>query len=252
MKNNEKHTNQEKPNSKKRVSWAESIEDNEGKTPRLKKKPRIIAQDEEFIQASNILRDYLINKFENGEYEEVKQRWSSYLTKHLKIKELTELYGENSMEVINEGKKIIGKLVCVDNCSILKWIVVNCNIDAFKLISEEASAKYLQRMVRYDDYMAFRLFLKQNRIHEYAHEYNSLICIEGFKLFLKIDNNIINIFWNCLNITDSIKSDFNTALKEMELKQLLDDNKENNSPNHTNSFTQRIFSTAAEATKITR
>ncbi|MBA8667962.1 hypothetical protein H1Q59_08690 [Holosporaceae bacterium 'Namur'] len=252
MKNNEKHTNQEKPNPKKRVSWVKSIEDNEGKTPRLKKKPRIIAQDEEFIQAKNTLKDHFINKFKNGEYEGLKREWEDYLLKHSKIRELKELYGDDSEEVINEGKNIIGKLLCVDNCSILKWIVVNCNIDAFKLITEMSSMKYLQRMVHYDDYMAFRLFLKQNRIHEYAHEYNSLICVEGFKLFLNIDNNIVNIFWNCLNITDSIKSDFNTALKEMGLEHLIDDNKENIPQNHLNSFKYRILSTTAEATKINR
>ncbi|AIF82046.1 hypothetical protein I862_07460 [endosymbiont of Acanthamoeba sp. UWC8] len=252
MKNNEKHTNQEKPNSKKRVSWAESIEDNEGKTLRVKKKPKVSREPESTSPAQKSLKNYFAQMFSNGHYDVIRQEWESHIARHTRIIELKEIYGDDSEEVLKMGKNIIGKLLCLDNYSLLRWVAANCNIEAFKLIAEMSSTKYLQRMVRYDDYMAFRLFVSSNRINENNHEYNSSECIEGFKLFLKIDNNVVNIFWNYLNITDSIKSDFNTALDEMGLGHLIDGNKENNSQTHANSFKQRIFSTAADGVKIIR
>lgn len=252
MRNKEEHISRQNLNPKKRVSWVESIKDNEGKTLRVKKKPKITSEDKEFIQASNILKNYLINKFKNGEYEEVKQRWANYLAKHPKIIELRELYGENSIKVINEGKRIIGKLACVDSCSVLRWVAINCDIEAFKLITEMSAMKYLQRMVRYDDYMAFELFVDRAFIDEYKGIYESSKYIEGFMLFMKIDNDIPHAFRNCYNVTKNIKADFDKALQELGLEHMLIDNKGNNLPNSTSAFTQRIFSTAAEATKITR
>ncbi|KIE06258.1 hypothetical protein NF27_AP00060 [Candidatus Jidaibacter acanthamoeba] len=252
MKNNEKHTNQEKPNSKKRVSWVDSIEDNEGRTLRVRKKAKVSHESESTSPAQKSLKNYFAQMFSNGHYDVIKQEWESHIARHTRIIELKELYGEDSEEVLKMGKNIIGKLLCLDNYSMLRWVTVNCDIEAFKLIAEMSATKYLQRMVRYDDYMAFRLFVSSNRINENNHEYNSSECIEGFKLFLKIDNNVVNIFWKCLNITDSIKSDFDQALKILGLEHLLIDNKENNSPNHINSFTQRIFNTAADGVKITR
>ncbi|KIE04110.1 hypothetical protein NF27_JK00050 [Candidatus Jidaibacter acanthamoeba] len=252
MKNNEKHTNQENLNSKKRVSWADSIEDNEGKTLRAKKKAKVSPESQGSSPTQKSLKNYFAHMFSNGRYDEIRQEWESHIARHTRIIELKELYGDESEEVLKMGKNIIGKLLCLDNYSLLRWVTVNCDIEAFKLIAEMSSTKYLQRMVRYDDYMAFRLFVSSNRINENNHEYNSSECIEGFKLFLKTDNNVVNIFWNCLNITDSIKSDFNTALKEMGLGHLIDDNKENIPQNQLNSFKYRILSTAAEATKINR
>ncbi|MBA8667946.1 hypothetical protein H1Q59_08610 [Holosporaceae bacterium 'Namur'] len=252
MKNNEKHTNQEKPNPKKRVSWVDSIEDNEGKTSRLKKKPRIFNESQGSSPAQKSLKNYFAQMFSDGCYDEIRQEWEGYIAKNPRIIELKELYGDDSKEVLKMGKNIIGKLLCLDNYSMLRWVTVNCDIEAFKLIADMSSTKYLQRMVRYDDYMVLRLFVNKAFVDEYKGTYESSKYIEGFKLFLNIDNNVSQAFFNCYNVTQDIKSDFNTALKEMGLKQLIDDNKENNSPNHKNLFTQRIFTTAAEATKLTR
>ncbi|KIE04189.1 hypothetical protein NF27_JF00670 [Candidatus Jidaibacter acanthamoeba] len=252
MKNNEKHTNQEQPNLKKRVSWADSIEDNEGKTLRLRKKAKVSHEPESTSPAQKSLKNYFAQMFSNGRYDVIRQEWENHIARHPRIIELKELYGEDSEEVFKMGKNIIGKLLCLDNYSMLRWVGANCNIEAFKLITEMSATKYLQRMVRYDDYMAFRLFIDRAFIDEYKATYESLKYIEGFKLFIEIDNNVINSLCKSLGITESIKADFNTALKELGLKQLIEDNKENNSPNHINSFTQRIFNTAADGVKITR
>jgi hypothetical protein len=192
--------NKQPKKTNKRVHWAESVEDNEGKIRTKRHKIEHVKQEKKSFSLEEVeqIKASIKRHFSEGTYGE-----------------LEEMLNKCSL-----ATKI--RIFSVDRYNLFSSAAVTNDIMALSFITKTVPQETAYNMLHEGNLSAFRCFLYHTRTIEKLNELNRQDRIEGFKIFLKIDSEsvqrVFNDFDSKFPQTDPLKlglrDDFTTALTQ--------------------------------------
>ncbi|KIE04174.1 hypothetical protein NF27_JF00520 [Candidatus Jidaibacter acanthamoeba] len=196
--------------NRKRVHWGEDSINNDEK-PNIKKRRKSSLEERDKFLEQRYIQDMKL-----GHYERLKEGWTRLANKTKKVLHAKAKYGEDSPEVLHAIKKGTSKLASINKFSLFTWAAANSDIKAMKLIKETTTDYYFKLNVYYEKYLAFKMFLTEQRANEGLGIYNRHDCIEGFKVFLTVTvEPLIDIMMMPHRSTPNMKRDFLVALEQL-------------------------------------